>query len=277
MADSLEEAMRNATAQASTPETRADRSASKLKGGKAKKEDAASVNFFNSAGNIVQEDLRAKIKVPLSYLNSDAIKGSPGSQELFESGGIIFPYTPYISYTASADYQGMNPVHSNYTQYFYKGSKISEIQVNARYTVQSAKDAAVWIATKHLLSSLTKMRFGIDSDSGSPPPICRLFAYGDYMIKNVPVVVQTFRIELAEDVDYYNLGKPFTSPTSSASEEESESSPSNSAYTNLFGQSFVPTVSKFSIVCLPVYSRREILNSGTSQFLEEHRNNSKYL
>lgn len=258
-------------------EFQAERSAKKLLEEKKKRESSAVATFFNSSGQLVQEDLRAKIKVPLSYLGSDAMKGSPGSQELFESGGIIFPYTPYISYTNSAEYSGMNPVHSNYTQYFYKGSKISEIQLNARFTVQSAKDAAVWIATKHLLSSLTKMRFGLDSDAGSPPPICRLSAYGDYMMKDVPIVIQTFRVELSEDVDYYNLGKPFTSPVASSSESESDNAPSNSKYNNLFGQSFVPTVSKFSIICLPVYSRREILNSSVTKYLDDHRNNPKYL
>jgi hypothetical protein len=37
---------------------------------------------------------------------------------------------------------------------------------------------------------------------GSPPPILALNGYGDYVFKNVPVVVKSFNIELPADANY---------------------------------------------------------------------------
>ena len=47
----------------------------------------------------------------------------------------------------------------------------------------------------HLGRVLTKMPFGDDPNAGSPPPVCRLFAYGDYQLDATPVVVKQFKID----------------------------------------------------------------------------------
>jgi hypothetical protein len=43
---------------------------------------------------------------------------------------------------------------------------------------------------------------GTDNPAGNPPIILRLSGYGDYVFKNVPVVVNSFSIELPNNVDY---------------------------------------------------------------------------
>jgi len=148
------------------------------------------------------KDLRAILRVPSSYLIGPAAGPSSILKEL---GGIMFPYTPEISYDTQAQYGTANPIHSNYTQYYYKNSSVGPISVSGKFTVQNEKEGMILLGIQHLLRSLTKMRFGSDKNAGSPPPVCRLDAYGDYMISNVPVVVASFKLELSSGVDYISV------------------------------------------------------------------------
>ena len=66
------------------------------------------------------KELRVRILVPSSYLDTDT---TSGGGILSEMGGIIFPYTPTISFEHVADYASQSPVHSNYQINFYKNSK----------------------------------------------------------------------------------------------------------------------------------------------------------
>ena len=59
-------------------------------------------------------------------------------------GELVFPYTPTISYDSQAVYGSVNPVHSNYTQYFYKNSQVGNISVTGKFTVQNEKEGALW-------------------------------------------------------------------------------------------------------------------------------------
>lgn len=179
------------------------------------------------------KDLRVKIRVPTSYLVTELTSGPNKGLGDENIGGIIFPYTPTINFDLKSDYTSVNPLHSNFSINFYKSSSITSINLSGKFTVENDKDAGFYMATVHLLRSLTRMRFGLDWDKGAPPPVCRLDAYGKMMLKNVPVVITNFKIDLPDSVDYYTTG----------SKEE---------------QISVPTISTISITCLPMYSRKEM-------------------
>lgn len=191
-----------------------------------------------------ETDFRVKIKVPDSYITEFT---SGYNSELQRLGGIIFPYTPSISFDTSANYSNMAPMHSNYTYYSYRNSQVGAISISGRFSVENDVDAVIYLSTVHLLKSLTKMRFGTDSDAGAPPPVCRLFAYGDYMMNNVPVAVSSFKQDFPTDVDYYRLN--------------------SSGYRHPFGQNFVPIMSSLSLTLLPMYSRYEQTGFGVDSFL----------
>jgi hypothetical protein len=200
--------------------------------------------FKDVTGKKLGQDLRVKIRVPSNYL-TPINQGL--SNELSTIGGIIFPYTPQISLEMSADYASMAPLHSNFSIYFYQRSKVGEIAINGKFTVENSKEAAIYIATTHLLRSLTRMRSGGltgDPDSGSPPPICRLDAYGEMMLKNVPVAIKSVRIELPEGVDYFTFKGA-----------------------NGYGPTSVPTVSTIAVTCIPIYSRNEMQNFSVSKYI----------
>jgi len=117
--------------------------------------------------------------------------------------------------------------------------------------VQNDADAFVFLSTVNLLASLTKMRWGTDSDSGAPPPVCRLDAYGSYMLKNVPIVISSFRHDIKNDIDFYTLtsGK--------------------------FDVASVPTKSTFTIICKPAYSRQEMLGTSVTKYLSDYNTRQK--
>lgn len=186
------------------------------------------INITSIKGVDSRTDLRVRIKVPSTYLTST-------TSELKDMGGIIFPYTPTISYEHTATYTPMNPTHSNFSMYFYKNSSVTPLQISGKFTVQNDSDAKKYLSTMHLLRALTKMRFGTDADAGAPPPVCRLFAYGDFILDNVPVAISSFKNELSSDVEYYYLKND-----------------------NTYKSAMVPTVSTISITCMPMYSRSEM-------------------
>jgi hypothetical protein len=181
-------------------------------------------------------DLRVYIKVPSRfYANSpSAIK---------KAQGILFPYTPSISYDSQASYGSVNPLHSNYTQNFFKNSVIGNITITGKFTVQNEEEAEIWMALVELSRQLIKMPFGKDQNAGSAPPVCRLQGYGDWMFNNVPVAVTSFRFDLPEGVDYIVKSQ------------------------NGYGSTMVPVVSNFNYSLIPMYSRQEIRDFSVDDWL----------
>lgn len=193
------------------------------------KVNVTSLNNKNDGIN----DHRVKIRVPKNYLTN--VLGSLGNLQ-----GIIFPYTPTINYEFTAQYGDLKPLHSNFPINFYQRSTVSGISISGKFTVESQQDSEIYIATQRLLIALTRMKFGLDSDAGAPPPVCRLDAYGDMFLKNVPVAISSFRVEYPEDVDYY-LNKKFNTS--------------------------VPTRSTIAVTCIPMYSRNELQKFSVNNYI----------
>jgi hypothetical protein len=207
-------------------------------------------------GNKMGRDLRVKLYVPPKYLE-------PGSltSPLIPFGGIIFPYTPTISYEAKADYGASNPMHSNFPINFYQRSSTTAISINGKFTVQNTNDAKIYLATTHLLRSLVRMRSGGtnngDKDSGAPPPVCRLDGYGFMVLDNVPVVITSYRVEMPDSVDYFTISSKWIGNDSDSSS--------------------VPTLSTIAIVCLPMYSREEMQKFSVTGYLAGRYKNKGFI
>jgi hypothetical protein len=210
------------------------------------------VNFFNSAGAQLGQDHRVRIQVPPSYLTAYTSGGTTSA--LKNLGGIIFPYTPTINVEQKADYTNSNQMHSNFSQHFYQRSSIGTISITGKFTVQNSADAEIYLSTLQLLRALVKMRVNGEEYAGSPPPVCRLSAWGSYMMSNVPVAVTNFRNDLLDGVDYFAL-------------------PSSSVYKD----TMVPTVSTIAVTLLPMYSRAEQQAFTVSGWLNGSLNGKGYL
>lgn len=170
-----------------------------------------------------QKDWRLRLSLPKTFKDvteTDSDLLAP----LLKTSGLVFPYTPTVLVSQSANYQSIQPVHTNYPYYSYQNSQVDQMTITADFYVQNAAEARYWVACIHYLRSITKMNYGVDADAGQPPPVVRLDGYGDYVFNNVPVIINSFQFDMPKDVDYIStsvgsaqtLGDfdPGTSPTS---------------------------------------------------------------
>ncbi len=141
-------------------------------------------------------------RVRLSIANWSSFKNSPVLAPLTQAGGLIFPYTPEIAINSSAKYTQGSTTHTNYNFQAYQNSDPGSIHIEAPMFVEDATQALYWIAMVHYLRSLTKMFTGSDAKAGNPPPIIYLNGYGDYVFKNIPVVVTKMSVSLDSQSDY---------------------------------------------------------------------------
>jgi hypothetical protein len=144
-------------------------------------------------------------RVRLSLASWTSFKSSPVLKPLKDSGGLIFPYTPKISIHSGAKYTPIETVHTNYTFQAFKNSDPGAIKITAPMYVSDPTEGLYWIAMVHYLRSLTKMFTGNDPKAGNPPPIVFLNGYGNYVFKNVPVVVTAMDVSLEDKCDYIGV------------------------------------------------------------------------
>lgn len=144
-------------------------------------------------------------RVRLSLANWPSFKTSPVLKPLKDAGGLIFPYTPTIKISSGATYTSADVVHTNFKPQSFKNSDPGEITIIAPMICEDQSQGLYWIAMTHYLRSLTKMFTGNDAKAGNPPPVIMLNGYGNYVFKNVPVVVKSMSISLDEKTDYIGV------------------------------------------------------------------------
>lgn len=239
-------------------------------------------------------------RVRLSLASWASFKTSPVLAPLNQAGGLIFPYTPSISISSSAKYSSVSTTHNNYSFQAYQNSDPGSIHIDAPMYVEDSEQAMYWIAMVHYLRSLTKMFTGSDVKAGNPPPIIYLNGYGNYVFKNVPVVVTKMSVQLDKDVDYIgcDVAGSLASAVAGISDQLGglantiggaissisgiTDAVSGVAGTvsqvagvmgtfgiggNLNGKAHVPTKSAFSIDLQPVYSRDSVRTFSLDRFV----------
>jgi len=127
---------------------------------------------------------------------------------LSQTNGILFPYTPTIQMSHSANYGAFDITHGMYAPNYYVNTPAPVISLTAIFTSNTIDEAKYTIASLHFLKSLVKSDFGQQrrATAGTPPPICKFFAYGQVHAENTPVIVKNFGYTLTEDVDYVSIG-----------------------------------------------------------------------
>lgn len=227
------------------------------KGGVPAKGKSATADF--SAG--AQRDWRVKLSLPTgAFASSDLLK------PLVETNGLVFPYTPQISISHQAQYQVTSAVHNNYPFLSYENSKVDQITITGDFYCEDSTEARYWVAAVHYFRSVTKMKFGSDADAGAPPPVVKLNGYGDYVFKNVPVVVTNFQMDLPKDVDYIATGLARTQQPGKASDVATKSATSSANAGQ--GVAWAPVKSTFTITVQPLYSREQQRNFSLDKFVK---------
>ena len=177
------------------------------------------------------KDMRVKISDPSGRI---ATLGGPLAALKQTDYKVVFPYTPEITLSHTANYTSQSPTHSNYEYLFYQNSTVSEINISATFTARNSFDADYVLAVQHFFRSVTKMFYGQDDIAGLPPIVCRLEGHGDLMFSYVPIAISNFSVSLPSDVDYISATNP--------------------------NNGRVPTMQTMQISARPLYSRSRITN-----------------
>jgi hypothetical protein len=148
-------------------------------------------------------------------------------------GTFVFPYTPTIGISGGAQYEEVPITHQNYSFFAYQNSKAESITVSGPFFVEDASQAQVWIQSVNFLRAATKM-----FQDGNPPIIMKFNAYGNYVFKDIPVIVKNYSVDMPNSVDYINTGS-----------------------------SHVPIKSSFSVTLQPIYSREKVKTFNLQSFI----------
>jgi hypothetical protein len=211
--------------------------------------------------------------------------GQPGAgilEPLARTNGVIFPYTPRITTVYEATYNEYNLTHSNYRGFFYQGSKVGDITIEATFTAQDTAEAEYLLAVIHFFRSVTKMFYGQDPIRGTPPPLVFLSGLGEFQYNQHPCVVAQFNYNLPQDIDYIRARSKNTIPPGLLQRRQRESVPTN-IFTSVWARlsaagltrgaqpapppvpvlgtadsTYVPTKLDMTIILKPIQSREQV-------------------
>src|SRR6056300_1621480 len=213
-----------------------------------------------------KKDWRVRLAVPEGPLTKFFdFENNPIMLPLAASQGIFWPLTPAVVIQHSANYNAMDQVHSNYPHYAYQNSQVDSMNIIGEFPVQNAEDAKHWVATVNFLRTATKMFFGNDDKDGlkgNPPPILHLYGYGDHMFHKVPVILNSFNVELRPGIDYISTDQTSrtTNPVDEFAVQRGES------------QTWAPTLSNISVLVTPIYSRKSVSEFSMKKFVRGELN-----
>ena len=219
------------------------------------------------SGRNDKKDWRVRLQIPQQASEVyQSIFGSQNAEDnrllepLIPARGIFWPLTPAVVIQHSANYNPLSQTHSNYPFQAYQNSQVDSFNITGEFPVQNSDDAKHWVATINFLRTVTKMYFGSDDArakglKGNPPPILHMSGYGDHMFNKVPVIVNTFNVELRPGIDYIST-KQSDVYRSNVQDFDVDAS----------DQTWAPTLSNVSVLVTPIYSREAIKNFSLSKF-----------
>lgn len=225
--------------------------------------------------NTQSEDWRVKLTLPPNSPLEEEIFGTGGNNQLLEPlnpfKGMFWPLTPSMVIQHSANYNALSQTHSNFPFQAYQNSQVDQMNIIGEFPVQNSEDAKHWVATVQFLRGVTKMFFGGDDRTerfkGNPPPILFLNGYGEHMFSNVPVIVNSFNVELRSGIDYIS-----TKGEGYVSQEGQVVNPRLPQVRSADSTTYAPTLSNISVLITPVYSRNSIKDFSLSEFFRGNLN-----
>ena len=256
-----------------------DRTLNRLKGANIPTDSRIVKTRAKWSGRKDEKDWRVRLQIPQQgSAVYQSIFGERGSEDndlmepLVPSRGMFWPLTPTMTIQHSANYNPLSQTHSNYPFQAYQNSQVDSINIIGEFPVQNSDDAKHWVATVHFLRTVTKMFFGseegIDGLKGNPPPILHMFGYGDHMYHKVPVVVNTFNLELRQGIDYISTKQTNTPYRQLNGPDAGEYLAAQDAES----QTWAPTLSNISVLITPIYSRDSIKNFSMKKFVNGELN-----
>lgn len=250
-----------------------------------KAKEQATLQARNNEAAAPDWRVRLQLAPGATYLYKDQAPGILAP--LFQTDGVVFPYTPTIETSYAANYDKYDLIHSNYRGYFYKNSTVNDINIRGTFTAQDTAEAEYMLAVIHFFRSVTRMFYGQDALRGAPPPLVYLSGFGEYQFNEHPCLVSNFSYSLPNEVDYIrawgpnNYGNLFsqraktggfsTNPLSAAVGRLTAAgitkgaepgapgpSPISQNVNNLTAATYVPTKIEINITLLPTNTRSQV-------------------
>lgn len=173
------------------------------KGSDRKKRSNSKVIDNTSSGS--SNDIDHRVTIRPRPNQAEEVYKSGIMDPLKATGGVIFPYTPMITASFSAEYASYEPAHSIQDYQAYKRTPSPQFTIQGDFTAQTEDEAAYCLAVIHFFRSVTKMYFGASDNVGVVPPVLLLNGYGEYMFNNLPIIVKDYNITLDTQIDYVKV------------------------------------------------------------------------
>lgn len=171
---------------------------------------ATSAAAASTSTNAASGEADNELRVRLSPLNSEKSieqvygKADPSNilTPLRATNGLMFPYSPQITFSQSVSYSDLALVHTNTDYLAYQKTPAVSLTISGKFTVQTQKEGAYALACIHFLRTVSKMYFGGDDPNrGLPPPMLLLNGYGSYMFNNLRVLLKSHSFNYNETMD----------------------------------------------------------------------------
>lgn len=163
--------------------------------------------FYDAFGNV--SDRRARLRArpgTEELVYGQRYEISNPARILYETNGMIFPYTPKIVEKHDYSYTSNSPVHFIQEFLFYSRSRGVSISVTGTFTAQNVREGRYLAGVIHFLRRMAKMNIGEnDENRGLPPPILLFDAYGNYAYNSLPVILRNFSFSFDSNVDYMRV------------------------------------------------------------------------
>lgn len=142
-----------------------------------------------------------RYRIPMSGVSTNL--KDHGQLNQGQSMGVVFPYTPTITYSRSVNYGSYDLAHTNYQPKFYSNTASPDIQLTALFTNNTEEETRYTAGALNFLRTCSLMHFGENDEfRGTPPPVILFSAYGVHQFEDFPVVISNVSYTLDSDQDY---------------------------------------------------------------------------
>jgi hypothetical protein len=156
---------------------------------------------------------------------------------LWDTDGLMFPYTPTIQVSQDTTWQTADLEHSNFDILSFQKSSSAQISLTGKFTVQNEREGRYLLAVIHFLRTVSKAYFGAqhienfdppvrpegtdstteedtnavidragrDGKAGLPPPVLLFSGYGTMMFNDLRVVVKSHSWTYEETADLIRI------------------------------------------------------------------------
>lgn len=181
--------------------------------------NADGIPVVNVTGKRPQNTKDFRVRISPQVDAYDQVYGPLGENNILTplraTQGLMFPYTPSISWNQSVEYTATSLTHSNQDSYTYKNTPSTMISLDGEFTVQNQREGEYLLAVMHFLRTVSKMYFGEASFAapstgqpslaGMPPPVLIFSGYGDYMFNDLPVIVKDHSYSMKDNISYVDI------------------------------------------------------------------------